>query len=185
MEAFPALLALCEGNPPVTNGFPSQRPVMRSFRIFLSTPEQTVTIETPVNWDAIAFIMTSPQCATTTGVIRDDQCLMLFQYSEYLFGIPDSTAKTLRSTSTRHRSFGIVLDRCLIDLELMFFYHGCLHILIEILVKIHWRIYFHCNGKPVTMTTLPSLVGPEVGNNIWRQCWQLVTMTTFPLTTIQ
>ena len=29
-----ALLALCEGNPPVTGGFPSQSPVMRSFDVF-------------------------------------------------------------------------------------------------------------------------------------------------------
>ena len=29
METFPALLALCEGNPPVIDGFPSQRPVTR------------------------------------------------------------------------------------------------------------------------------------------------------------
>ena len=34
METFSALLALCEGNPPVTGGFPSQRPAMRSFDIF-------------------------------------------------------------------------------------------------------------------------------------------------------
>ena len=33
METFSALLAPCAGNPPVTGGFPSQRPVMRSFRI--------------------------------------------------------------------------------------------------------------------------------------------------------
>ena len=34
METFCALLALCEGNPPVTGGFPSQRPVTRSFDVF-------------------------------------------------------------------------------------------------------------------------------------------------------
>ena len=34
METFSALLALCEGNPPVTGGFPSQRPVTRSFDVF-------------------------------------------------------------------------------------------------------------------------------------------------------
>ena len=33
MEVFSALLALCEGNPPATGGFPSQRPVMRSFDV--------------------------------------------------------------------------------------------------------------------------------------------------------
>ena len=31
METFPTLLAICEGNPPVTGGFPSKRPVTRSF----------------------------------------------------------------------------------------------------------------------------------------------------------
>ena len=34
METFSALLALCEGNLPVTGGFPSQRPVTRSFDVF-------------------------------------------------------------------------------------------------------------------------------------------------------
>ena len=34
METFSALLAICEGNPPVTV-FPSQRPVMRSFDVLL------------------------------------------------------------------------------------------------------------------------------------------------------
>ena len=34
-KKIPALLALCEGNPPVTGGFHSQRPVTRSFDVFL------------------------------------------------------------------------------------------------------------------------------------------------------
>ena len=33
METFPALLALCAGNSPVTGEFPSQRPVTRSFDV--------------------------------------------------------------------------------------------------------------------------------------------------------
>ena len=33
METFSALLAICDGNPPVTGGLPSQRPVMRSFDV--------------------------------------------------------------------------------------------------------------------------------------------------------
>ena len=33
-KTFSALLALCEVNPPVTVGFPSQSPVMRSFDVF-------------------------------------------------------------------------------------------------------------------------------------------------------
>ena len=34
MEKFSALLAVCEGNSPVTGEFPSQRPVTRSFDVF-------------------------------------------------------------------------------------------------------------------------------------------------------
>ena len=34
METFSTLLALCAGNPPVTSGFPLQRPVTRSFDVF-------------------------------------------------------------------------------------------------------------------------------------------------------
>ena len=60
VETFSALLALCEGNPQITDGFPFQSQVMRSFD-FLSGPEQTVeqTVETPVIWDPIALIMAS------------------------------------------------------------------------------------------------------------------------------
>ena len=34
METFYLLLALCEGNPPLTSGFPSQRPVTRRSDVF-------------------------------------------------------------------------------------------------------------------------------------------------------
>ena len=62
METFSALLTLCEGNPPVTGGFPSQRPVTRSFDVFfdprLNKRLSKQLIETPVIWDVIALIMT-------------------------------------------------------------------------------------------------------------------------------
>ena len=35
VEIFFVLLALCEGSPPVNSGFPSQRPVTRSFAVYL------------------------------------------------------------------------------------------------------------------------------------------------------
>ena len=38
METFSALLVLCEGDPPVTGGFPSQRRVKLSFCVFFDTP---------------------------------------------------------------------------------------------------------------------------------------------------
>ena len=61
METVSALLALCDENPPVTDGFPSQRSLTRNFDVFFDLREQTVkqTIETLVIWDAIALIMTS------------------------------------------------------------------------------------------------------------------------------
>ena len=53
------LLAFCEGNPPVTGGFPLQRPVTRSF--LWRAPEQIVqqTVEMPVIWDAMALFVSS------------------------------------------------------------------------------------------------------------------------------
>ena len=63
MGTFSALLALCEGNPSVTGGFPSQGPhsdVFQRLWCFLwYTSKQTgeQTIETLVIWDAIALIV--------------------------------------------------------------------------------------------------------------------------------
>ena len=59
------LLALCEGDPWVTCGFPSQRPVTWSFDVFFDlclylTVEQT--IKRAVIWDTIMLIMTSLWC---------------------------------------------------------------------------------------------------------------------------
>ena len=61
MEAFSTLLALSEGNSPVTDEFPSQRPVTSSFDVFFDLCQKMVdqTIETPVIWDAIMLIMMS------------------------------------------------------------------------------------------------------------------------------
>ena len=53
MEIFSALLALCEGNPPVTGGFPSQRPVRCGALMISLIGARTVkqTIESLVIWD--------------------------------------------------------------------------------------------------------------------------------------
>ena len=62
METCCALLAFCEGNSSVTGVFPSQRPVTRSFDVFLDqrlNKRLKQTVETPVIWDAITPIMTS------------------------------------------------------------------------------------------------------------------------------
>ena len=43
METFSALLALCEGNSPITGEFPAQRSVTRGFGVFFDlTPEEMV-----------------------------------------------------------------------------------------------------------------------------------------------
>ena len=55
MKTVPALMSLCEGNPSVTGGFPSQRPVKRSFDVLfdlrlnkrLSTQSRCRWFETP------------------------------------------------------------------------------------------------------------------------------------------
>ena len=52
IKTFSALLALCEGNSPVTGEFPTQRPVTRSVDVFFICARISV-------WDAIALIMTS------------------------------------------------------------------------------------------------------------------------------
>ena len=60
MDAFSTLLALCEGNSPVTGEFPSQRPVTQSFDVFLDLClNKQQSIETPVIGDVITLIMMS------------------------------------------------------------------------------------------------------------------------------
>ena len=66
MKTFSALLAFCEGNPPVTGGSPSQRLVMRSFGVFFDLRLNTLNKrlnKSQVIWDAIALIMMWLYCA--------------------------------------------------------------------------------------------------------------------------
>ena len=58
MEKNSVLLALGEGNPPFTSGFPSQRPVTQSFDMFFDLHLKQ-TIETLVISDANVLIMMS------------------------------------------------------------------------------------------------------------------------------
>ena len=67
METFSDLLALCEVKPPVTDEFPAQRPVMRSFDIFfdlhlikqLSKQARCLWFETPsAHYDVIVMSFT-------------------------------------------------------------------------------------------------------------------------------
>ena len=45
METFPALMALCQGNPSATGGFPSQKPVTRSFDVFFDLRRSKLLIK--------------------------------------------------------------------------------------------------------------------------------------------
>ena len=59
METFSLSLALCEGNPQVTGGFPSQRPVTCSSDVFFDLPEQMLeqTTKMQVIWDTVVLII--------------------------------------------------------------------------------------------------------------------------------
>ena len=50
METFSALLALCEGNSPVSGELPAQRPVTRSFDIFFDLRLNKRLNEQPWGW---------------------------------------------------------------------------------------------------------------------------------------
>ena len=61
METFSALLAICAENSPVSGEFPAQRPVTRSFDVFidLCPINDWVNDLRLVIWDAVGLIMTS------------------------------------------------------------------------------------------------------------------------------
>ena len=67
MEMFSALQALCEGNPPVTNGFPSQSQVTRRFDVF---------------FDARMI-----KCWTNSGVAGDLGAMMFIWRHRNCFGV--------------------------------------------------------------------------------------------------
>ena len=60
MKTFFALLAFCEGNPPVTGVFPSQRPVTQSFGVFFDLRQnKRLSKQSKHRWvEAISLIMT-------------------------------------------------------------------------------------------------------------------------------
>ena len=80
METFSALLVLREGNSSVTVGIQSQRPVARSFLVFVDlrlNKNLSKQSEMPVIWDAIAFIMTSLSCTLS----KPNYCVIsVFRY---------------------------------------------------------------------------------------------------------
>ena len=77
METFSALLAICAGNSPVTSELPSQRPVTRSFDVFVDlrlNNRLSKQWSRLVIWDAIPPNMTSLQWC------QIKQCIFPFIY---------------------------------------------------------------------------------------------------------
>ena len=85
METFCALLALCEGNQPITRGFPSQMPVIRSFDVFFDLRLNKLSnkhsgrrwFETPSRTLPGGIMVPVPggsQTRQRAGIIRDATC---------------------------------------------------------------------------------------------------------------
>ena len=73
METFSALLALCEGNPLVTTGFPLQRPVTQSFECFLwSLPEQMAEQTTKRWWFEMPLYSLWRHCNDSRNTMAPD-----------------------------------------------------------------------------------------------------------------
>ena len=82
METFSALLAVCEGNSPVTGEFPSQRPVTRRFDVFfdlhlnkrLNKPSRGRWFETPSSslWRHGNIFLPAFQARNQTGVAHEN-----------------------------------------------------------------------------------------------------------------
>ena len=76
METFCALLALCEGNPPVAGGFASQRPVTRSFDVVYDVHQDKRLIR----W------LETPWCSCYVTVIQSDQTTLHAYLAPSRFG---------------------------------------------------------------------------------------------------
>ena len=66
METFTVLLALCEGNPPVTGGFLSQRPVTRNLDVvFDLRPNKRISKQSRCRW------FETPSCSLWRHFVTD------------------------------------------------------------------------------------------------------------------
>ena len=104
-----ALLALCEGNAPVTGGFPSQMPVRRILDVFLSAPEQTL-----IKQSRRRRLKTSPSSSwrygnDLTGILHLIFWFRLDKQLICLFLIPSDDKKNI--------IFAIIINLLIIHLE--------------------------------------------------------------------
>ena len=92
METFFALLALCEGNPPVTGGFPSQRPVTRSFDVVFD-----VRLDKRLNKQWKCWWFETPWCSCDVTVMETTTITIWWQQQNKVHSYL-STLEILRDT---------------------------------------------------------------------------------------
>ena len=90
METFSALLAICAGNSPVTAEFPAQRPVTRSFDVFLicvwindwanNREAGDFRRHSNVNWCSMTQHLASMDLAKTTARGGEKHSLLIWYY---------------------------------------------------------------------------------------------------------
>ena len=90
METFSALLVLCEGNSPVTGEFPSQRPVTRSFDVFVD-----LCLNKPLGKPSRRRWFETPSCSLWRHC--NDQRIM-----QYFIHTPTSTDVCVTAAVLRH-----------------------------------------------------------------------------------
>ena len=97
METFSASLALCEGNPPVTGGLPSQRPMTWGFDVFFDLRLNTRLIkQSRHRWTSSRSlwrpcnVWTSVNTSTTINIpFSVPYNLPTFSYTCHLYDEPD------------------------------------------------------------------------------------------------
>ena len=97
-ETFSALLALCEGNPQVISGFPSQRPVMQSFDVFFDVClNKQLSKQSRYWWFEKAFIITSLWWANEINIWKQGSFWVWAndRYLQVTFSNAFSSMKTL------------------------------------------------------------------------------------------
>ena len=97
MEAFSALLALCEGNPPITGGFLSQRPVTRNFDVFFN-----LLLNKRLSKQFIRWLFQTPSRSSWCHC-NDNQCPLLTNKSQISFvTVQLSLSSYVTSVSSTH-----------------------------------------------------------------------------------
>ena len=174
METFSALLALCEGNPPVTGGFPSQKPVTRTFDVFFDQRLNKRLANTRDAGDLrrhcdhyYVIVMTSAVTVVTTFGSRTGTWRL---YSQVLFCHTISFPVILCSINDITFAVQVLLCGCIVFVTLRLL----LHIVFCAAHKMRFthRLYDTktlstsmalCEGNPPVTGVFPS--------QMWTSCW--------------